>query len=312
MALDLIDALRDANLDLPAARALLDRAASSTSRDAWLAILRDRSVPQPARRLVIRRLVEAEGRADMTVAELGALVAADAWLEPAHVRPVSVVNGKLPVQWLADDLIVAIDVLPAEPGDGDRHRLLFYFRVAGQPELEEVISGLCGGPGGGHAVREVGFFESEPPRAEPASGPRALSLGSLVMCRRALCDSQTGMHSLIDVIVELPVRLPGAAMFDIYVQLHGITGPSALTLDVFGPALTDDGAVDPDGELLTSGTLTLGTAATASGPPPPALGVAIPNVTVGFEHAGEHRLRVRTGDLVLGELRFQIIDASNG
>lgn len=310
--MDLIDALRDEHLDLTAARELIERAAPTTSREAWLAILRDSSVPRPARRLIIRRVLESDGHAGITVGALGALVATDAWLEPEHVRPVSVVNGKLPVQWLAEDLIIAIDVLPAKPGDGDRHRLLFYFRVTGQPEVEEIVSELRGGPGLRHEVRELGFFESDPPRAEPARAPRKPSLGSLVMCRRALCDSQTGMHTLVDVIVELPAGLPGPAMFDIYLQLRGVTGPSAMTIEVIGPALTDDGAVDPEGELLTSGTLTLGASGTASGPPPPALGVAIPNVTVGFEHAGEHRLRVRTADEVLGELRFQVSDAGSG
>jgi hypothetical protein len=307
--MDLIDALRDEKLDLPAARALLTRAADAMPREAWLAIIQDELVPRPVRRLAIRRVLETHGRPGATLAELGALVVAAAWLEPPYVRHVSVLGGKLPVQWLAEDRVIAIDVLPAEPGDGDRHRLLAYLRVAGQPEVDEIVTGLRGGPGGEHEVRELGFTETDPPRPEPARGRRGPVLGTLVLCRRALCDAQTGMHTLVDVIVELPVRVPGPAMFDIYLQIRDIPGPSMLAIQVLGPALTDDGAADADGEVLTTGTLTLGARDPAAGPPPAALGIAIPNVTIGFEHAGEHRLRVRSDDAVLGELRFLVVDA---
>lgn len=310
--MDLIEALRDESLDLPAARALLERAAAATPHEAWLAIIQDELVPRPVRRLAIRRVLETYGRPGATLAELGALVAAAAWLEPPYVRHVSIFGGKLPVQWLAEDRVITIDVLPAEPGDGDRHRLLAYLRVAGQPEVDEIAAGLRGGPGGEHEVRELGFAETEPPHPEAAPVRRGPVLNTLVLCRRALCDAQTGMHTLVDVIVELPVRVPGPAMFDIYLQLRDIPGPSTLAIQVVGPALTDDGVPDADGEVLTTGTLTLGASAAAVGPPPAALGVAIPNVAVGFEHAGEHRLRVLSGDAVLGELRFQVADAGSG
>ena len=310
--MDLIEALRDESLDLPAARALLERAAAATPREAWLAIIQDELVPRPVRRLAIRRVLETHGRPGATLAELGELVAAGAWLAPPYVRHVSIFGGKLPVQWLAEDRVITIDVLPAEPGDGDRHRLLAYLRVAGQPEVDEIVTGLRGGPGGEREVRELGFAETEPPRPEVAPARRGPVLNTLVLCRRALCDAQTGMHTLVDVIVELPVRVPGPAMFDIYLQLRDIPGPSTLTIQVLGPALTDDGVAEADGELLTTGTLTLGARDTSVGPPPAALGVAIPNVTVGFEHAGEHRLRVRSADAVLGEHRFQIVDAAAG
>jgi hypothetical protein len=306
--MDLIDALRAEDLDAAAARALLDRAAASTPREAWLAILRDETVPQVARRLVIRRLLEAEARPGATLAELGALIAADAWLQPTHVRQVSVVNGKLPVQWLAEDLVIAIDVCPALLGDGDRHRLVVYLRIAGQPDVDEIALALRGGAGGEHEVREIGFSETE--AARPGGGPgasvapRAPLLGALVMCRRALCDAQTGMHTLVDVIVEIPVQLPGPAMFDIYLQLRRITGPATLAVDVIGPGDVDDS----DEVVLTTGTLSLGAREGASGPPPPVLGIAIPNVVVGFERAGEHRLRVRCGAELLGEHHFRVAD----
>jgi hypothetical protein len=121
------------------------------------------------------------------------------------------------------------------------------------------------------------------------------------------------MHTLVDVLVEIRARLPGPAMFDIYLQLRGLTGPMTFTVELLGPSSPDRGGDDDaggeDGELLTTGTLTLGASADARpGPPPPALGVAIPNVTVGFERAGEHRLRVRCGDDVLGEHRFDVVD----
>jgi hypothetical protein len=192
--------------------------------------------------------------------------------------------------------------------------MLVYLRIAGQPELEDILRGLRGGTGGRHVVREIGFSEPEPPRAAAGRGPAlrrapgAPTLGSVMICRRALCDAQTGMHSLIDVIVEIPVRLPGGAIFDIYMQLRDISGPATLTLQILGPRPPGaDG--DADGELLTTGTLTLGNSADApAGPPPQALGVAIPNVAVGFEHAGEHRLRIRCGDELLGEHRFDVVD----
>jgi hypothetical protein len=157
-------------------------------------------------------------------------------------------------------------------------------------------------------VREIGFFETEAPRPgadpAPAPAPRAPILGALLLCRRAICDAQNGMHTLVDVIVEITARLPGPAMFDIYLQLRRLTGPATLTIDVIGPGPEDD-----DDELLTSGTLTLGAAADAApGPPPPVLGVAIPNVAVGFGRAGAHRLLVRCGDEVLGEHSFEVID----
>ncbi len=309
--MDPIDALRDETLDLVAARELLERAAAATPREAWLAIIRDESLPRFVRRLVIRRVVEAEGRAGATLAELGALVAADAWLEPTHARHVSVVIGKIPVQWLAEDRVIAIDVLPAAPGDGDRHRLLLYLRIAGQPEVEEIVEGLRGGAGGGHAVGELGFLETDGPRPEPGPSPvpSTPALGALLLCRRALCDTQTGMHTLVDVIVELTTRLPGPAVFDIYLQLRRITGPATLTLDVIGPPDDDDGGGGGEGDLLTSGTLTLGASRDAPpGPPPPVLGVAIPNVAVAFERPGEHRLLVRCGDEILGEHRFLVVD----
>lgn len=304
---DLIDALRDDSLDAAAARALFERAAD-LPREAWHAIVRDETLPRRSRRLVIRHLLEAKLAGGATLAEAGAACAAEAWLQPTYVRPVSVVMGKLPVQWLAEDLIVTIDVLPSAPSSGDRHRLLAYLRVAGQPDLAEVIGGLQGGPGGGHEVRELGFAETDPPRPErtaaAAAPPR---LGTALLCRRALCDAQTGMHTLIDVIVELPAPLPGPAMFDIYLQLRHVIGSASVTLDVFGPGTADDG----DEVLLTTGTLKISASANPPpGPPPTVLGVAIPNVTVGFERAGEHRMRIRCGDEVLGDLRFEVVDAS--
>jgi hypothetical protein len=309
--MDPIDALRDEHLDATAARERLERAAATMPRQAWRAILRDETLPRVVRRLVIRRLLEAEARPGATLAEIGAMVAADAWLQPTHARHVSVVIGKIPVQWLAEDRVVAIDVCPAAPGDGDRHRLLVYLRVAGQPEVEEIVEGLRGGPGGEHEVRELGFFETEAarPGPDPSAAARPPMLGALLMCRRALSDAQTGMHTLVDVIVDLPVQLPGPAMFDVYLQLRRITGPASLAIDVIGPGTTDD----RDEVVLTTGTLTLGAAPDASpnatsGPPPPVLGVAIPNVVVAFERAGEHRLRLRCGDEILGEHRFQVTD----
>jgi hypothetical protein len=315
--MDRLDALRDAKLDAPTARAILERA-GDVPPEAWHALVRDEAVPRVARRLAIRRLLEAEAVEGPTLADIGALVAADAWLEPTHVRPISVVAGKLPVQWLAEDFIVAIDVLPAAPGDGDPHRMLVYLRIAGQPELEDILRGLRGGIGGRHVVREIGFSEPEPPRAAAGHGPAlrrgsgSPTLGGITICRRALCDAQNGMHSLIDVIVEIPVRLPGGAIFDLYLQLRDISGPATLTIEILGPRLPDaDGDAAADGELLTTGTLTLGHSADApAGPPPKALGVAIPNVAVGFEHAGEHRLRIRCGDDLLGEHRFDVVERS--
>jgi len=313
--MDLIDALRDETLDAPAARALLARAPAGVPREAWIPLLRDETVRAVARRLIVRRLLE-EVRPGATLAEIGALVAADAWLAPAHVRHVSVVIGKLPVQFLAEDRVIAIDVCPAVPGDGDRHRLLVYLRIAGQPELDEIIEGLRGGAGGAGEVRELGFLEADATRPgdapAPQPAPRTPTLGALVLCRRALCDGPTGMHTLVDVLVEMRVRLPGPAMFDIYLQLRGVTGSATLVIDVLGPPAADEGEGERERELLTTGTLTLGAPPDAPGPPPPALGVAIPNVTVGFERPGEHRLRVRCGDEVLGEQSFEVTDPGAG
>lgn len=306
--MDPLDALRDARLDAAAARALLDRAAV-TAPEALRAIASDAEVAPVVRRLAIRRLCEAEVRAGATLAEAGAAICAGAWLEPADVRHVSVVIGKIPVQWLAEDFVVAIDVCPTTPGTGDRHRLLIYLRIAGQPELEEVVEGLRGGVfrGEGAApgaleVRELGFFETEAPRPDAGAGAasRPPAVSSLVICRRALCDSPTGKHTLVDVVVELQAPLPGPATFDLYLQLRRLGGPATLTLEV----------LDGGGGVLTTGTLSLGASREAPAePPPPALGVAIPNVTVVFEQAGEHLLRVRCGDEILAEHRFDVVDA---
>ncbi len=310
--MDLIEALRDETLDAAATRERIEGAAAATPREAWLSVVRDDSLPPVARRVVIRRLLEEAIRPGAALAEIGALVAADAWLHPTHARDVSVVDGKLPVQWLAEDRVVAIDVCPAVPGGGDRHRMVLYLRVAGQPEVEVIVEGLRGGAAGEHEVREVGFRETEAahPGGSPgaSAAPRAPMLGVVLMCRRALCDVQNGMHTLVDVIVELTTQLPGPAMFDIYLQLRRIAGPAALAIEVIGPGAADDG-----GEVvLTTGTLTLGAAPGATpGPPPPALGVAIPNVAVMFQRAGEHRLRVRCGDEVLGEHRFQVAEGDD-
>ncbi len=304
---DLIDALRDETLDAAAARERIERAGAATPREAWLTVIRDESLPAVARRLVIRRLLEAEARPGAALAEIGALVAADTWLHPTHVRDVTVVDGKLPVAWLAEDRIVAIDVCPAAPGD--RHRLVVYLRVAGQPEVEEIVEGLRGGAGGEHELREVGFRETESTRPGAGAAARLPVLGALLMCRRAVCDVRTGTHTLVDVIVELTAQLPGPAMFDIYLQLRRITGAAVLAIDVLGPGTDDDGGET----LLTTGTLTLGaTAREGAGPPPPVLDVAIPNVAVMFERAGEHRLRLRCGDEVLGEHRFQVAEGDAG
>jgi hypothetical protein len=316
---DLAD-LRGSKLDAPTARAILERA-GDVPPEALQALVRDEAVPRVARRLAIRRLLETEAGDNPTLGELAEIAAVDAWLQPGHVRPVSVVGGKLPVQWLAEDFIIAIDALPAAPGDGDPHRMLVYLRIAGQPELADVLRGLTGtgtgtgtGASGRLAVREIGFSEPETPRPAtvgrgPATrrAPGVPTLGAIMICRRALCDAQNGMHTLVDVIVEIPVRLPGPAIFDLYVQLRDITGPATITVEIRGPR--KPGA--EDGELLTTGTLTLGHSADApADPPPPALGVAIPNVTLAFEHAGEHRLRVLCGDDVLGEHRFDVVDRS--
>jgi hypothetical protein len=265
------------------------------------AIASDTAMAPVVRRLAIRRLCEVEVRAGATLADAGAAIAARAWLEPADVRHVSVVIGKIPVQWLAEDFVVAIDVCPATPGTGDRHRLLVYLRVAGQPELEEIVEGLRGGDGGALEVRELGFFETEAPRPDADAASRPPVVSSLVICRRALCDAPTGRHTLVDVIVELPATLPGPATFDIYLQLRRLGGPATLTLEI----------VDGGGDVLTTGTLSLGASpGAAPEPPPPALGVAIPNVTVALEQAGEHLLRVRCGGELLAEHRFEVVDGS--
>jgi hypothetical protein len=82
----------------------------------------------------------------------------------------------------------AIDVCPALPGDVDRHRLLIYLRVAGHPPVDQIVAELRGGTSGTSLeVREVGFFETELPRAIPPELPW------VVLCRRALCDAATGM-----------------------------------------------------------------------------------------------------------------------
>jgi hypothetical protein len=303
--MDLLDALRDSKTDAAAARTLLDRA-GGIPREAWRGLLRDEAIPRVVRRVVIRRLVESAAP-DATLAELGALIDAASWLSPTDVRNVSVVAGKLPVQFLAEDRVIVLDVCPAVPGDGDAHRLRVYLRLAGQPEIEEILAALHGGTGD-IAVREIGFSETEAP-SPSTTRPlrRSPVLGILVLCRRVLCDTRTGMHTLVDVIADLPVQVPGPAMFDIFLQLREVAGPTTLTIDVLGPGSTDEG------ELLTTGTLRLGPAADPPpGPAPHVLGVAIPNVAVGFERAGEHRMRVRCGDDLLGEHRFDVVEQPLG
>lgn len=295
------DALRAEQLDATTARELLERTAIA-SPEAWRELARDDGIAPVARRLAIRRLFEVEVPEGTSLADAGARIAANAWLHAPDIRPVSVVNGKLPVRWLAEDLIVAIDVCPARPGAGDHHRLVVYLRIAGQPDPDEVLSGLRGGTGGGHEIREVGYSEPEAARkAEAATAaPRPPYVSALVMCRRAICDQSNGMHSLIDVIVQLPARLPGPALFDIYLQLRRVTGPIEIAIEV----------LDGDGGVLTTGELALG-AGGEPGPSPPALGVAIPNVAVGFERAGVHLLRVRAGDTVLAEQPFDVVDVGD-
>jgi hypothetical protein len=296
----LIDALRDATLSPAAIRALVDQAADSTPRETWLALVRDATLPRLARRLAVRRLLESAWRPGATLAEVGAWIAADAWLAPADVRHVAVLGGKIPVRWLPEDRVVVIDVCPALPGDGDRHRLLVYLRVAGHPPVDRIVAELRGGTSGTSLeVREVGFFETEMPRAIP---PELLGV---VLCRRALCDAATGMHTLVDVLIDVAVSgLPGSAMFDVYLQLRRLTGATSLVLEVL------DATRPGEPVVLATGTLALGAAPSAPDTPaPPSLGVAIPNVTATFAHPGEHRLRVRCGDESLGEHGFVVVAA---
>ena len=257
-------------------------------------------MPRPARRLVIRRLLETSFHPGATLADVGAAIDAASWLEPSHLRHIAVVIGKIPVRWTAEDRVVSIEVYPAPPGDPDRHRLLIYLRVAGQPPLDDIVAGLRGGPAGADLeVLEIGFFEMETPAPAAAASPPPPVLDNLVLCRRALFDAATGMHTLVDLLIDLAVApLPGAATFDVYLQLRRIAGDATLVVEVS----------DPDGALLTSGTLSLGAAPGAPRtPPPPSLGVAIPNITVTFARAGEHRLRVRCNDQLLGEHRFDVV-----
>jgi hypothetical protein len=305
----LLDALRDSRLDASAARALLDRAGGDIPREAWRGLLRDEAIPRVVRRVIIRRLLETAAP-DATLAELGTAIEAASWLSPTDIRNVSVVAGKLPVQFLAEDRVIVLDICPAIPGDGDSHRLRVYLRLAGQPELEEILAALHGSSTSGAdiPVREIGFAETETPNPDTTRPARRVPvLGSLVLCRRVLCDTRTGLHTLVDVIAELPVPVPGPAMFDIFLQLREVAGPTTVTIDVFGPGTTDEGV------LLTTGTLRLAPAADPPpGPPPHVLGVAIPNVAVGFERAGEHRMRVRCGDDLLGEHRFDVVEPTEG
>jgi hypothetical protein len=290
----LIDDLRDPKLGLDELRARIQRAPDTTAHDAWLAIVRDATVPRQARRLVIRRLFEAGPRTDIALADLGARVGAAAWLQPAHVRQVDVVAGKIPVRWAPEDEIVTVDVCP-DPGEG--RQLVVYLRIAGKPSIDEIVSGLRDGAGARHLVREIGFFENEPARDPSGAGrPAVPALAGVVLCRRALCDAETRLHTLVDVLVDVPVgQLPGPASFDVYLQLWQISGAVALVVEVL------------DGEVvLSTGTLTLDPGAQHPSTATPALGVAIPNVSVNFARPGAHRLRVRAGDSVLGEHPFMV------
>jgi len=296
----LIDDIRDATLGPAAVRALVEQAADATPRETWLAIVRDATLPRLARRLVIRRLLESAWHPGATLAAVGACIAADAWLAPADVRHVAVMGGKIPVRWIPEDRVVVINVCPAIAGDGDRHRLSVYLRVAGHPPVDQIVAELRGGTSGPSLeVRELGFFEMEVPHAIPP-----VLLG-VVLCRRALCDAGTGMHTLVDVLLDVAVpSLPSPATFDVYLQLRGLTGVTTLVIEVVE-------AMSPgDLVVLATGTLALGAAPSAPDTPaPPSLGVAIPNVMATFTRPGEHRLRVRCGDESLGEHSFVVVAA---
>ena len=126
----------------------------------------------------------------------------------------------------------------------------------------------------------------------------------IVLCRRALCDSDSGQHSLIDVLIDLAVPVcPGAVTFDLYLLLRRIGDGSNLVIEVF----------DRAGVVLSTGKLALAAApASVPGPPPPALGVVIPRITTVFTRPGYHWLRVRAGEHVLGEHGFVVVETGEG
>ena len=180
---------------------------------------------------------------------------------------------------------MTISVCPDEPATD---KVVIYAVIAGNPPLAEVVSGLRGEVGGMHVVRELGVFE------DPPDGGRRLVpvLAAIVACRRAICDRETRSHTLVDILIDLPVGiLPTTVMFDVYLQLREICPNVRLTLELL------------DGEtVLSSGTLGLQRAATAGAPEiTAALDIALPSMEATVSRTGVHLLRVRSGDTMLGE-----------
>jgi hypothetical protein len=123
-------------------------------------IVADVSKPRPARRDALRGLFDAGFKAGMSVADLGAAVHASAWLEPAHVRVVDALGGKIPVRWTPEDTVLVIDVLPAPAGEADDQALTMYLRIAGKAPVDAIVDALRGkgGAAAANVVHELAAF----------------------------------------------------------------------------------------------------------------------------------------------------------
>lgn len=131
----------------------------------WSAIANDGRYNPDHRRRAVYELISRHLKRGMTLAELAVLLDNPTWLRDEDVSLVTVVGGRLPVRWSAEDTIFILHIFPDL---SDRHydHWAAYIKIAGQFALETIVDALHGRPAGEAAAQapilEIGLIPHDP------------------------------------------------------------------------------------------------------------------------------------------------------
>jgi hypothetical protein len=118
------------------------------------------------RRLCVFQLFRRHVHPGMKLSELASLLDRPTWLRDEDVQMVSVLAGKLPVQWTLADTVIVLAVFPEAPQE---EAGAIYLRLAGKVAVNDflrLVRGCAASSAVGEAViLEVGFSEGAVPPA---------------------------------------------------------------------------------------------------------------------------------------------------
>jgi hypothetical protein len=131
----------------------------------WSAIANSATYRPDHRRQAVFALFRRHVTPGMTLADLARLLDNPAWLHDDDISVVTVLGGKIPVQWTFDDTVFMLGVFPAL-AEGRQGSWAIYLRVAGHVDRARFADALHGRPAPDEVrtaqLREVGFSPADP------------------------------------------------------------------------------------------------------------------------------------------------------